>query len=90
MAIPLQPLYSNIKGRKIRLCDIVPRAFGGPTSCKLRTVSWDDDVEYDALSYVWGNVKGGRVISVNGLELHVTSNQATALPFLGVDRIRMK
>ncbi|CZR68124.1 uncharacterized protein PAC_18023 [Phialocephala subalpina] len=37
---------------------------------------------------MWGDGKDRRVISINGLELHVTSNLATALPFLRVDRIR--
>ncbi|CZR70286.1 uncharacterized protein PAC_20188 [Phialocephala subalpina] len=88
MASPLQPLYSKIKDRQIRLCDVAPRISDEPISCKLRTVSLDENIEYDALSYVWGDANDRQVIWVNGLKLHVGRNLATALTFMRADKIR--
>ena len=88
MASPLQPLYSKIEDRQIRLCDIAPRISDEPISCELRTVSLDENIEYDALSYVWGDANDQQVIWVNGLELHVTRNLATALTFMRADKVR--
>jgi hypothetical protein len=47
-----QPLYSTLDNRQIRLCDIRPGRPGDLISCELRTAFLDDDIQYDALSYV--------------------------------------
>jgi hypothetical protein len=73
-------LYSPVSKRKreIRLCYIKP-ASGQQISCTLKTVSLDDDIQYEALSYVWGDPNDCLAITVNGQEILVTRNLATAL-----------
>lgn len=70
------------------LYGIAPGSFSNSISCKLRTVSLDNNIEHDVLSYVWGNAKDRQIISINGLELRVTRNLATALQFFRTGRIR--
>ncbi|OJD36684.1 ankyrin and het domain-containing protein [Diplodia corticola] len=48
-------------------------------SCTLRTASLEDEPEYSALSYVWGDPNTTRPILIDGKAFHVTVNLEVAL-----------
>ncbi|KAJ3459525.1 hypothetical protein MRS44_015598 [Fusarium solani] len=61
---------------------------------ELITVSLDDDLEYAALSYLWGDPQDQEIITVQGHEVRATKNLAVALSrlrrgesSLGTDRV---
>ncbi|KAI4268354.1 MAG: hypothetical protein L6R38_007871 [Xanthoria sp. 2 TBL-2021] len=70
------------KRKQIRICTIHPGAFEDPISCSLRTVSLDDDPEYETLSYAWGAPVRDHTVLVDGAALKVTGNLYNALRFL--------
>ncbi|KAK6083063.1 hypothetical protein SCUP234_03891 [Seiridium cupressi] len=47
--------------------------------CRLETVPFNENLQYRALSYCWGDPKNPSTIICNGIRLEVTSNLATAL-----------
>ncbi|KAK9416825.1 putative Heterokaryon incompatibility protein-domain-containing protein [Seiridium unicorne] len=47
--------------------------------CRLETVPFNENLQYRALSYCWGDPKNLSTIICNGIRLEVTSNLATAL-----------
>ena len=53
--------------------------------CTLRVVSLFDQLQYEALSYVWGERDTGISILVNGKAVQVTKNLHTALRYLQDD-----
>lgn len=75
------PLYSklDITRREIRLLQIEAAAPEEPIHSTLQVVSLDDNPEYLALSYVWGDPQATRSIVVNGHVTCVTINLAEAL-----------
>ncbi|KAJ8122378.1 hypothetical protein O1611_g9857 [Lasiodiplodia mahajangana] len=79
----LQPkLYSPLdhSRRMIRLIEILPSdADDEQVSCRLEAVELSQDTRYAALSYVWGDTNTTETIIVNGVELPVTINLASAL-----------
>lgn len=78
-----KPSGSNIyepldkQKREIRLLEIVSDR--EPPTCKLLTVSLDDNPVYAALSYVWGDATIKEDIVVNGSTVQVTTNLKAAL-----------
>lgn len=48
----------------------------------MRTVKLDDNVQFDALSYVWGSADQTYPVICNGQTLHVHHNLYRALPYL--------
>ncbi|KAL9609431.1 MAG: hypothetical protein Q9167_005807 [Letrouitia subvulpina] len=73
-----QPL-SNLR-REIRLLHISPkRKNTGPIQCHLSTASLDDKPVYEALSYVWGDLRITKSIELCGRLFRVRKNLWTAL-----------
>jgi hypothetical protein len=76
-----QPL--SFQKNEIRLLQILPiRKFDGVDcgiECKIFHASLDDSPDYDALSYVWGDRRDLRQISLEGHPFHVTANLHGAL-----------
>ena len=75
-------VYRPLSGEnpEIRVIDLFPAS--GPNAiieCALRTVSLRDQVNYKALSYVWGDPTVRTPIVLNGEEFSVTVNLAAAL-----------
>jgi hypothetical protein len=65
---------------EFRLLTIKPSATSdSPIECFLETFSLNDNLQYLALSYVWGDPKIRCDITVNGIRLPVTTNLAAAL-----------
>jgi hypothetical protein len=60
-----EPVYSNVEDRIIE--------------CSLSTVSLDDNITYDAVSYAWGRSDTNEAIFVNGTLLKVRTNLYEAL-----------
>jgi hypothetical protein len=72
--------YTALVAGEIRLLEPTDRADG--LKWTLRTTHLDDELKYDALSYVWGPQTGTFPIVCNGQTLHVHHNLYTALPYL--------
>ncbi|KAI0802400.1 heterokaryon incompatibility protein-domain-containing protein [Xylaria sp. FL0064] len=66
---------------QIRLIKILPfeNTDNEQVSCQLKTIELSEDTRYAALSYVWGDPKITEHIKVNGIDLPVTTNLASAL-----------
>lgn len=83
----LDPRYSEI--RLVKLLPIPKSSDEAgylPTiHCSLRKASLEDDPEYNALSYVWGDPRETRPILIDGKPFRVTVNLEAALRQLAVD-----
>ncbi|KAI2473329.1 heterokaryon incompatibility protein-domain-containing protein [Annulohypoxylon bovei var. microspora] len=77
-----RPLRSNNGGAQIRLCSLLPASFESPLSCHIEPFDISPTLEFEALSYTWGNPKDLIPIEVNGEMISVTKNLATALTYL--------
>jgi hypothetical protein len=65
-----------------RLLILHPGSNGQPIRCSLDHDSASDSAPYEALSYVWGDPSVQQTIFVEGKELYVTTNLASALAHL--------
>ncbi|KAI0097554.1 heterokaryon incompatibility protein-domain-containing protein [Nemania sp. FL0031] len=74
MYTPLDPTR-----REIRLLEIVKGTNSGPIECVFHIVSLEDDIEFAALSYVWGSSDITKEILLNGQRRDVTKNLESAL-----------
>lgn len=74
---PYGPL--NQERNEIRLLTILPGKWSSEVCCTLETVSMDDDPDYYALSYVWGDPDDTVVIRVDGQPFQATRNLWHAL-----------
>jgi hypothetical protein len=72
-----EPLDST--SDQIRLLDIAPGRPGRPVECTLETIRVGDDLEWQALSYVWGETQANLSINVNGKSVQVADNLFDAL-----------
>lgn len=68
--------------KEIRICTVHPGAFDDPIRCSLRTVSLQDDPEYETLSYAWGEPVFDHELLVDGAVLNVTRNLFNAVRYL--------
>ncbi|KAI1132606.1 heterokaryon incompatibility protein-domain-containing protein [Nemania abortiva] len=65
---------------EVRFIEIMPSTTNDQwVSCRLKTMELAEDVRYAALSYVWGDANTTDDIVVNGINLPVTANLASAL-----------
>jgi len=70
-----QPLYLPlIQGQIIRLLELKPGAWDDPVSARLFIAELQHAPEYDAISYVWGDVSKTVPMICNGRTLHITQN----------------
>ncbi|KAK3115218.1 hypothetical protein LTR53_005675 [Teratosphaeriaceae sp. CCFEE 6253] len=82
------PLYArrlDSDRREIRLLVIEPGGDHELLTCRLRTVSLDDEVSYTALSYVWGDPLLTRTILVDDQAFEATANLESVLRHLRAD-----
>ncbi|KAI0864975.1 heterokaryon incompatibility protein-domain-containing protein [Xylaria cubensis] len=79
-ASPHSAIYSPLTRSQVRFIEIIP---SGPVdeqvSCRLETMELSEDIRYAALSYVWGESNITEGVLVNGINLPVTTNLASAL-----------
>jgi hypothetical protein len=71
--------YVPLLDNEIRLLEILPGGADDRIECRMRTVSLENPPAYGALSYVWGDDKTERLISVDGKMLSVWPNLEAAL-----------
>lgn len=76
----------NTATNEIRLLEILTGTDG--IECNLKHISLDDEPDYTALSYTWGNPERNHPIVVNGAIVQVTENVHVALTQLREDGIR--
>lgn len=76
--------YSPLDSAKdqIRICRLEPGSDGDLIECELLTNSLDDEPQYQALSYTWGDASNRQDISINGHKFAVTNNLYYALQHL--------
>jgi hypothetical protein len=67
---------------QIRLLTLEPGQFDEDIECSLRTVSLNDNPEFVALSYLWGDTNITLPVTVGGSVLQVTTNLEAALRHL--------
>ncbi|KAF4156806.1 hypothetical protein CNMCM6069_006328 [Aspergillus lentulus] len=73
----------NPEAAEIRLLTILPDKNGkDPVRCTLQTVSLNNSPQFEALSYVWGNVVEKVEILVDDIPFQVTTNLEAALKCL--------
>jgi hypothetical protein len=79
-----QALYSplDLELKQIRILTLLPGSSEDPIKGFLGTMSLDDNPEYEALSYVWGDPKITHLICVDGADYAVTTNLETALRYI--------
>jgi hypothetical protein len=80
-------LYPTLdpESRQIRLFTLQPGTFGDPIQGFLSQVSLDDEPDYEALSYVWGDPEVTLPISLSGNDFGVTTNLESALRHLRLE-----
>lgn len=71
------PLQSPRSFRILSL--LASKEFDSAVRCEIRECSLDDHVEYEALSYAWGDPAPGHTILVGGKALGVTPNCLEAM-----------
>ena len=69
----------NYAKKEFRLLHCSPSQCPDHLDCRMEVVSLDDDPQYFALSYVWGNEPPKHTIHVNSYEMLVTTNLKSAL-----------
>ncbi|KAI0806562.1 HET-domain-containing protein [Xylaria sp. FL0064] len=69
----------KMDGSEIRLFDLLPGKSAEEIRGNLRIVTFDQRVEFEALSYVWGDLKDTRPIMVDEEPFQATLNLETAL-----------
>ncbi|XXG99605.1 hypothetical protein Hte_005946 [Hypoxylon texense] len=58
----------------IRLVTLMPGLWSDQISCTIHTVPFDGQQAYETLSYVWGDAKNRKSISLNECDFEVTEN----------------
>ena len=64
----------DLKTASIRILELHPGADDSHIICTLHVVSLDDHPEYEALSYVWGDSRKTKPITVGGATFNATEN----------------
>jgi hypothetical protein len=72
----------NTQRNEIRLVILNPGDLEDEIRCHLYIASLDNDLIYEALSYVWGDQRMTRQIFIDGLPRRITSNLEIALRYL--------
>lgn len=82
--------YGNLPTQtSFRVLELLPGLEGDHVSCILHIVDWSNPVEYEAISYAWGDPNDRQPLTCNGSGLDVTRNLYTGLTHLRLqDRSR--
>jgi len=67
---------------KIRILDVLPGKEEDDIECDIRVAALGDGVQYEALSYIWGDRVDRKIVRVAGHEIEVTDNLYSALRYL--------
>ncbi|KAK3984510.1 heterokaryon incompatibility protein-domain-containing protein [Cladorrhinum sp. PSN332] len=77
--MPPKSIPIDFRTREIRILILMPGRFDDPITCSLQKANLDENPQYDALSYVWGDPEVCRIIYVDGCAKNVTVNLFAAL-----------
>ncbi|VUC36617.1 unnamed protein product [Clonostachys rosea] len=69
----------QLADNEIRIIELLPGEEGAPIRCEARVELESGEMEYEALSYVWGNHLNQATIEVSGRSLQITKTLHTAL-----------
>ena len=73
-----------------RIVELLPGREGNRISCRLHPVDWSEAVEFEAISYSWGDPNATGPVECDGKQIVVTENLHVALTHLRYsDRSRM-
>ncbi|KIV95999.1 hypothetical protein PV10_03583 [Exophiala mesophila] len=75
-------VYSKLESGELRVLLLAPGQKGTPIQCKIDVIFSSKSVQFEALSYVWGDTKKSHAISCNGFDFAVTESLHTALQHL--------
>jgi hypothetical protein len=76
---PQKFIHPDLAEGQIRLLSLRGGSGSDEVDCDLLITSLDDQVDYEALSYVWGDASDTRPIRLCGQPFHVTVNLESAL-----------
>lgn len=79
---PATPTYQPLGHHEIRLVVLQPAKWNSPIKCHLITKCLDEDPDYQALSYFWGDPKALRPISLHGRIVQISRNLESILRHL--------
>ncbi len=65
-----------------RVLELLPGQEGDPVSCLLHHVDWSTPVEYEAISYAWGDQNDIKWVTCQEREVKVTRNLYSGLSHL--------
>jgi Heterokaryon incompatibility protein (HET) len=65
-----------------RVIELLPGEESNPVSCLLHVVDWSNPMEYEAISYAWGDPNARAPTSCDGKRLEVTQNLHRGLTHL--------
>lgn len=65
-----------------RVMELLPGKDEDPISCLLHVADWDSPLEYEAISYAWGENKETAPVNVHGKRVEVTMNLHAGLEHL--------
>jgi hypothetical protein len=83
------PTFHKLRPRHIRLLDLQPGEPGVPFQGKLREISLDNQITYEALSYTWGTPEQSSLLHCENSTIPLTLNLELALSRLRlVDKTR--
>lgn len=91
MAHPLEPYqYEDLPTQtSFRVIELLPGQESNPVSCLLHIVDWSNPLEYEAISYAWGDPSAIAPVTCHGKRLEVTRNLHRGLTHLRLqDRSR--
>ena len=74
--------YRPLRSPEVRVVLIQPGPFSSPIHCSLQHVLFNGIEKFEALSYVWGDLKDIVVIDLEGYSFNVTRNLSCALQHL--------
>ena len=66
----------------IRLIDLQPGEWPNPISCTIQNTTPSSDLQYEALSYMWGDLNDTTTINLGDGEITITRSLETALRYL--------
>lgn len=79
---PAPPIYQPLGRHEIRLVVLQPAKWNSPIKCHLIIKCLDEDPDYQALSYFWGDPKALRPISLQGRIVQISRNLESSLRHL--------
>ncbi|KEF62706.1 uncharacterized protein A1O9_00679, partial [Exophiala aquamarina CBS 119918] len=76
------PLHSTSNAIQIRLCSLLPGSFGDRINCRITNFDLNSTLEFEALSYTWGDLRERIPIEADSETILITKSIATALEYL--------